>query len=146
MTDLHAADDHATPLTPAERDDLIPTYITTRGELNQAEQKNIATADRWALAAVITFFGTGSSKASIGACSMPFGAGPESRERRNATSASNRTKSKARCVKPSTTQVFGWKTTRILATKSQSDFIIGLSRFIRFRTVTGVGRVWRLMC
>lgn len=48
MTDAHAADDHATPLTPAERDDLIPTYITVRGELNELEQKNIATADRWA--------------------------------------------------------------------------------------------------
>lgn len=48
MTDPHAADDHATPLTPAERDDLIPTYITMRGELNELEQKNIATADRWA--------------------------------------------------------------------------------------------------
>lgn len=48
MTDLLAADDHATPLTPAERNDLIPTYITTRGELNELEQKNIATADRWA--------------------------------------------------------------------------------------------------
>jgi Fic-DOC domain mobile mystery protein B len=48
MTDLHAADDDATPLTPAERDDLIPTYITTRGELNELEQKNIAMADRWA--------------------------------------------------------------------------------------------------
>lgn len=48
MTDLLTADDYATPLTPAERDDLIPTYITTRGELNEAEQKNIATADRWA--------------------------------------------------------------------------------------------------
>ena len=48
MTDLLAADDHATPLTPAERDDLIPTYITTRGVLNELEQKNIATADRWA--------------------------------------------------------------------------------------------------
>jgi Fic-DOC domain mobile mystery protein B len=48
MTDGHAADDHATPLTPAERDDLIPTYITVRGELNELEQKNIATADRWA--------------------------------------------------------------------------------------------------
>jgi Fic-DOC domain mobile mystery protein B len=48
MTDARAADDHATPLTPAERDDLIPTYITVRGELNELEQKNIATADRWA--------------------------------------------------------------------------------------------------
>jgi Fic-DOC domain mobile mystery protein B len=48
VTDLLAADDHATPLTPAERDDLIPTYITTRNELNEIEQKNVATADQWA--------------------------------------------------------------------------------------------------
>lgn len=48
MTDLLAADDHATSLTPAERDDLIPTYITTRNELNESEQINIATADQWA--------------------------------------------------------------------------------------------------
>jgi Fic-DOC domain mobile mystery protein B len=48
MTDARDGDDHATPLTPAERDDLIPTYITVRGELNELEQKNIATADRWA--------------------------------------------------------------------------------------------------
>jgi len=48
MIDPHAADDHATPLTPAERDDLIPTHITVRGELNELEQKNIAAADRWA--------------------------------------------------------------------------------------------------
>ena len=44
----HAADDHATPLTPTERADLIPTYITVRGELNELEQQNIAKADRWA--------------------------------------------------------------------------------------------------
>lgn len=49
MTDLHAADDHATPLTPAEREDLIPTHITLRSELNELEQKNIASAVRWAL-------------------------------------------------------------------------------------------------
>jgi Fic-DOC domain mobile mystery protein B len=48
MTDAHAADDHATPLKPAERNDIIPTYITVRGELNELEQKNIATAYRWA--------------------------------------------------------------------------------------------------
>src|SRR5580700_6928695 len=47
MTD-HAADDHATPLTPAEREDLIPTHITLRSELNELEQQNIATGDRWA--------------------------------------------------------------------------------------------------
>jgi fido (protein-threonine AMPylation protein) len=48
MTDLHAADDHATPLTPAEREDLIPTHTTLRSELNELEQQNIATANRWA--------------------------------------------------------------------------------------------------
>lgn len=42
MTDLHAADDHATPLTPAEKEDLIPTHITLRSELNELEQQNIA--------------------------------------------------------------------------------------------------------
>jgi Fic-DOC domain mobile mystery protein B len=41
-------DDAATPLTPEERDGLIPSYITLRRELNEAEQIGIADADRWA--------------------------------------------------------------------------------------------------
>jgi Fic-DOC domain mobile mystery protein B len=41
-------DNHATPLRPEERDALIPTYIMSRGELNELEQRNIATADVWA--------------------------------------------------------------------------------------------------
>ncbi len=50
MTDpLFDADDEAsTPLTPQERDDLIPTYITRRSELNAAEQLGIDDADAWA--------------------------------------------------------------------------------------------------
>ena len=50
MTDPHfEVDDEAnTPLTPEGRHGLIPTYITTRAELNEAEQENIAEADRWA--------------------------------------------------------------------------------------------------
>lgn len=48
MTDAFHADDDATPLTPEERNGLIPTYITTRGELNELEQKNIAETDQWA--------------------------------------------------------------------------------------------------
>jgi Fic-DOC domain mobile mystery protein B len=50
MTDpLFEADDEAnTPLTPEGRQGLIPTYITTRAELNEAEQENIAEANRWA--------------------------------------------------------------------------------------------------
>jgi Fic-DOC domain mobile mystery protein B len=48
---LFEGDDEAnTPLTPPERDGLIPTYITTRAELNAAEQENIAEAELWAFA------------------------------------------------------------------------------------------------
>lgn len=41
-------DGAATPLTPEEREALIPSYITLRRELNEAEQIGIADADRWA--------------------------------------------------------------------------------------------------
>jgi Fic-DOC domain mobile mystery protein B len=45
---LDAGDDAATPLTPEERDGLIPSYISLRRELNEVEQVGIADADRWA--------------------------------------------------------------------------------------------------
>jgi Fic-DOC domain mobile mystery protein B len=48
MSDLLGADDEATPLTPEEMQALIPTYITLRSELNEAEQHGILTAERWA--------------------------------------------------------------------------------------------------
>lgn len=48
MTDPFYADENATPLTPAERSELIPTHVTLRGELNELEQQNIAQADSWA--------------------------------------------------------------------------------------------------
>ena len=50
MTDplIDAEDEAATPLTPEEREALIPTYITLRHELNEVEQIGIADADRWA--------------------------------------------------------------------------------------------------
>lgn len=38
----------ATPLTGEEREDLIPSYITLRRELNEAEQANILEAETWA--------------------------------------------------------------------------------------------------
>ncbi len=41
-------DDGAAPLTPEERDALIPAYVTLRRELNEIEQIGIADADRWA--------------------------------------------------------------------------------------------------
>jgi Fic-DOC domain mobile mystery protein B len=40
-------DDANTPLTAEEREQLIPSYITLRHELNEAEQVNIAKALRW---------------------------------------------------------------------------------------------------
>ena len=46
---LFKDDDEAnTPLTPDEREQLIPSYITLRHELNEAEQVNIGQALRWA--------------------------------------------------------------------------------------------------
>ena len=41
-------DDANTPLTVEEREALIPSYITLRHELNEAEQINIGEALRWA--------------------------------------------------------------------------------------------------
>lgn len=41
-------DDANTPLAPEEREGLIPSYITLRRELNEAEQVNIDKGDRWA--------------------------------------------------------------------------------------------------
>ncbi len=47
--DLFTADDAATPLTPEERRDLIPTYVALRSELNEVEALNVAAGERWAL-------------------------------------------------------------------------------------------------
>lgn len=44
------SDDAATPLEEDEKEGLIPSYITTRGELNEAEQANILEATEWAFA------------------------------------------------------------------------------------------------
>uniref|UniRef100_E6Q3L9 Mobile mystery protein B n=1 Tax=mine drainage metagenome TaxID=410659 RepID=E6Q3L9_9ZZZZ len=52
MSDLlFEHDDGAnTPLSPEEREGLIPSYITLRYELNEAEQINIGNAFQWAAA------------------------------------------------------------------------------------------------
>ncbi|MDZ7752224.1 MAG: mobile mystery protein B [Gammaproteobacteria bacterium] len=47
---LEEQDDASTPLTGEEREDLIPSYITVRSELNEAEQANILDAGQWAFA------------------------------------------------------------------------------------------------
>lgn len=50
MSDLFEEPDNATPLTPEERNALLPSHITYRHELNEAEQENIYRAQDWALA------------------------------------------------------------------------------------------------
>lgn len=49
MTDalFHEDDDANTPLDEEEMQQLIPSYITLRRELNEAEQVNIAHASKW---------------------------------------------------------------------------------------------------
>lgn len=41
-------EDGATPLGAEEREGLKPSYVTTRGDLNAAEQQNILKARKWA--------------------------------------------------------------------------------------------------
>jgi Fic-DOC domain mobile mystery protein B len=48
MSDLFEEVDDATPLTIEERRELIPSHITYRSELNEAEEENIARANHWA--------------------------------------------------------------------------------------------------
>lgn len=48
MSDLFDEPDEATPLEPEERKGLLQTWITYRGELNEAEQSNIAAGAAWA--------------------------------------------------------------------------------------------------
>lgn len=45
---IDADDEASTPLTPEEREALIPSYIVHRSDLNEAEQVGINDADRWA--------------------------------------------------------------------------------------------------
>ncbi len=49
MNDLFEQPDHATPLTPEEMRELIPSYVAYRRELNEVEQENIARGQDWAL-------------------------------------------------------------------------------------------------
>jgi hypothetical protein len=47
VTDLFAQPDDATPLDAEEREGLLQTWITTRADLNEAEQANIDAAVAW---------------------------------------------------------------------------------------------------
>jgi Fic-DOC domain mobile mystery protein B len=50
MSDLHEEPGDATPLSPEEREGLIPSHVTLRRELNELEQQNILDAAAWAFA------------------------------------------------------------------------------------------------
>ncbi len=47
MSGVHDEPNNATPLSPEETDDLIPSHVTLRRELNELEQQNILEADAW---------------------------------------------------------------------------------------------------
>ncbi|WP_377827928.1 mobile mystery protein B [Bradyrhizobium lupini] len=47
MTDLFQEPDDATPLDPALRGDLLQTWITSRADLNEAEEENIVKGAAW---------------------------------------------------------------------------------------------------
>ncbi len=49
MNSIISCDDASTPLTHEELEDLKLSYITTRDELNEAEQSNILDAQAWSL-------------------------------------------------------------------------------------------------
>jgi len=48
VTDLFNEPEGATPLTPEEREGLIPSHVTLRRELNELEQQNILESTTWA--------------------------------------------------------------------------------------------------
>lgn len=50
MSDLFAEPLGATPLNAEERDGLIPTHVTMRGQLNELEAQNILSAWQWGFA------------------------------------------------------------------------------------------------
>lgn len=47
MDNLFAIDESSTPLTDEEKNGLIPTWITLRGELNEVERAGILNAEKW---------------------------------------------------------------------------------------------------
>jgi Fic-DOC domain mobile mystery protein B len=50
VIDLLGGGEHdQTPLDPDEADGLIPSWITTQGDLDRAEQENVAKAQLWAV-------------------------------------------------------------------------------------------------
>ena len=46
--DIFDEPDGGTDLSEEEKEGLIPSYISTRADLNQAEQQNIAKGELWA--------------------------------------------------------------------------------------------------
>ena len=71
MSDLFEEPDNASPLTPEERDALIPAHITYRRELNEAEQENVYRAQDWALARRRALLLASGAALLLAACATP---------------------------------------------------------------------------
>jgi fido (protein-threonine AMPylation protein) len=143
MTDLHAADDHATPLTPAEREDLIPTHITLRSELNELEQKNIATAIRWAFGRRKVVTRESFLKSLHRRMFNQVWRWAGKHRPPTETWGSNLISSKSNFEKLSMTPAIGSNTKHIRMMKSLPAFIIGWFSCTLFRTATAAGPDWR---
>ena len=104
-------DDAATPITPEERNGLIPTHVTLRHELNELEQQNILEADQWAFGRKRNIVDEAFCAACIAGCSIMCGVGPVLTEPPSATLASRATESKRRCDNSSMTFAIGLTTT-----------------------------------
>ena len=49
MSNIFEADDNSTPLTEEEKQGLIPSWVTSRSELNDVESRGIFEAEKWLL-------------------------------------------------------------------------------------------------
>jgi len=49
MSNIFEADDNSTPLTEEEKQGLIPSWVTSRSELNDVESRGIFEAEKWIL-------------------------------------------------------------------------------------------------
>jgi fido (protein-threonine AMPylation protein) len=144
MIEPFDADDHATPLTAEERDELIPTHITLRSELNELEQQNIGTADRWAFSrrhVVLRERFLRSLHRRMFNQVWRWAGKYRTTERNLGV--------KTYQIEPELHQALDdarLNTVPMRRTNWLSDFIIDWSSCIPFHTVTAAGHGWRPMC
>jgi Fic-DOC domain mobile mystery protein B len=135
----------ATPLDPNELAGLVPNYITTQGDLNQLERENILVAATWAL-----------GKSNHDCMNISFCLDLHKRMFSRVWKWAGKTRLTEKNIGVPKEQIFTklkllfddtefWIQDRrhMILTKSQQDFIIDSSLFMRFPN--GNGRHARLM-